>query len=160
MHVNLIFFTDAAKSDKLGFGGVFGRYWMKGSWWNFVKDFDPSIEYLELYALVVTVDLWAKHFANKRVLIFCDNEAVVHMVNQTSARCENSMVLIRLLVLTSIKFNCRIFVHQVPGIQNILADPLSRNKMTKFWQEASKLNMKRKPSPLPDKMWPPHKIWR
>ena len=83
----LNFYTDTAKSDKLGFGGVFGTHWMKGNWIGFVGQCNPSIEYLELYALIGGEDLWASYFSHRRV-IFCDNESVVHMVNQTTAKCE------------------------------------------------------------------------
>ena len=125
----LNFYTDTAKSDKLGFSGSFDNHWMKGYWQGFIRQCNPSIEYLELYALVVAVDLWSWKFRNNRVIIFCVNESVIHMVNKTSTGCKNCMVLIRLLVLTSMKNNCRIFAKHVKGIQNCLSDALSRNNM-------------------------------
>ena len=50
------FATDASANCSLGFGCVFGNNWTFGMWeQGFIKKHSPSIEYLELYALVVGV---------------------------------------------------------------------------------------------------------
>ena len=92
----LQFYTDAAKSDRLGIGCLFGNHWLHKKWNSFIADCNPSIEYCELFALTVGVDLWGHEFRNKRVIIYCDNMSVVHMVNKSSTGCQNCMVLIRL----------------------------------------------------------------
>ena len=89
------FYTDAAKSAKLGFGYFFNGSWTSGIWGEFIDRADPSIEFLELYGMALAIVLWANRLKNRRVIIFCDNESVVEMVNQSSARCPNSMILIR-----------------------------------------------------------------
>ena len=44
----LKFFTDASANEKLGFGGIFENNWIFGcSEPSFVKECQPSIEYLE-----------------------------------------------------------------------------------------------------------------
>ena len=102
------FFTDVAKSDTLGLGYVFNHSWVSQKWDGFVKQCDPSIEYLELFALTVAIDLWGHKFCNHRITIFCDNQAVVHMVNKSAAKCVNCMVLIRLIVINSMRYNFRV----------------------------------------------------
>ena len=47
---DISFYTDASKS--IGFGGYCGTHWMHAKWNpQFIKEYDPSIAYLELYAV-------------------------------------------------------------------------------------------------------------
>ena len=114
----LDFYTDAAKGKLLGADGVFGSRWFFLKWENkFIETEDPSIEYLELYGFCVAVYIWTPHLLrNRRIVIFCDNQAVVNMVNNTAAKCMNCMVLIRLLVLRCLQFNVRIFCRWVKDL--------------------------------------------
>ena len=59
-----------------------------------------------------------KKLSNRRVVVFCDNKSVVEMVNRSSAGCPNSMMLIRLITLTSIKYNVR-FLHVMSGARTM-----------------------------------------
>ena len=120
-------FTDSAKGHDLGFGGVFRPHWLFGHWkQDFIKREDPSIEFLELYGLVVAVFVWSKELINRRIVVFCDNQAIVNMINNNSSSCQFCMKLIRMLVLLSLKRNMRIFAKWVRGSLNIQADLLSR----------------------------------
>ena len=101
------FFTDA--SGKIGFGGICGLVWMHGRWPKCFIDQKPSIEFQELYALLAGILAWLHLFQNKRVIIFCDNQSIVAMVNKTTSSCHRSMVLIRILVLHCLKWNTRVF---------------------------------------------------
>ena len=60
-------YSDA--SGKIGFGALCGSSWMYGRWGNFLSE-DPSIEYLELFALTVGVLAWIKRFENGRIYIY------------------------------------------------------------------------------------------
>ena len=82
-------------------------------WGNFVEKGNPSIEYLELYAIAVVIVFWADLLQNRRVVIFCNNESVVKMVNRSSARCPNSMTLIRIITIISLHSNVRFFVRHI-----------------------------------------------
>ena len=83
----LSFYTDAAKSPLRGFGCVFGNKWIFGQWpENFIQDQDPSIEFLELYALCVGILSWENLLENMRIVIFCNNQAVVNMVNNLTSK--------------------------------------------------------------------------
>ena len=74
----LNFYTDSSKSETQGFGCVFGISYTWGQWPpNFVRNHNPSIEYLELFALCIGVLTWSNHLINTIVVIFCDNHAVV-----------------------------------------------------------------------------------
>ena len=67
-----------------------------------------------------------------RIVVECDNEAVVHMVNNSSSSCKYCMVLIRKLVLKCLLLNTRVFARHLKGIFNVLPDRLSRIKLSEF----------------------------
>ena len=67
---------------------------------------------------------WGDLLVNTRVVIFCDNQSVLEMVNNTTSICKNCMYLLRLLVLNNLRFNRRISVKYVKSADNILADSL------------------------------------
>ena len=102
-------YTDA--SGKIGFGAICnGRFWMHARWSeNFLRICKPSIEYQELFAVVASVLAWGHLFRNSRLVLFCDNQSVLGMINHTTSSCRNCMVLIRILVLKCMVENLRIF---------------------------------------------------
>ena len=152
-------FSDATKKIGLGYGGICGNSWMYGEWDpQFMKKCDPSIEFLELYALVGTVLNWIHRYRNKRVTLFCDNQAVVQMVNNTSSSCKQCMTLIRILVLKCLTENVRLFATYIHSRDNTASDLLSRQEILKFknlkdtWEE--------NPTPISDKLVPAMKLWK
>ena len=155
----LQFWTDASKNPNLGFGCVFENNWTYGRWnAQHILDTNASIEYLELFALCAGVLTWEKKIANRRVTIFCDNQAVVQMVNNNTSSCRNCMILLRILTLNNLKYNQRIFVKYIRTNLNKLADSLSRLKFGLFWKYASP-GMSLFPSDLPKRVWPMQKLW-
>ena len=154
-------FSDA--SGKLGMGAICGRNWMYQMWdEQFIRKHRPSIEYLELYAVVAAVLAWIHEFKNKRIILFCDNKSVVDMINQTTTSCKNCMVLIRILVLKGLIENVRIFAKHIEGVKNVLADSLSRNKLQAFFTTCKKNGRKicLKPTSVSNVIWPVTKIWK
>ena len=88
-------FSDAAKNKKLGFGAICQNSWTFSQWDpDFIEDCDPSIEYLELFAVLVGVKNWLHRFQNRRIVLFCNNQSVVHMINKTTSSCKNCLFLI------------------------------------------------------------------
>ena len=69
----LDFYTDA--SGVIGFGGICNQSWFVGSWPKYLLGTNPSIEFLELYAVACGTLFWIKNFKNSRICIFCGNEA-------------------------------------------------------------------------------------
>ena len=59
------FTSDASKNSKLGFGCIMKNSWLWGRWEpGFVETFDPSIEFLELFALCAGVLTWEAQLVN------------------------------------------------------------------------------------------------
>ena len=153
-------YSDA--SGKIGMGALCQKDWMYMLWpEEFIKRNKPSIEYLELFGVVAGVLTWIHRFKNKRIILFCDNETVVRMINITSTSCKNCMVLIRILVLKGLIENVRIFAKHVAGVKNVLADNLSRNRIDLFHKNCIILgkHMHSNPTPIPEAIWPIQKIW-
>ena len=83
--VQLDLYSDASRNFQLGFRGLCQNEWMFGQWDEFTRSVEPSIEYLELYAVTIAVILWIWKFANQRITLFCDNMSIVHMINNMSS---------------------------------------------------------------------------
>ena len=150
---------DSSANADLGFGCIFGKRWFFGRWEpGFIVNKEPSIEYLELAALCMAVLTWSDLLCNTRIVIFCDNQAVMHMVNNSTSRCKNCMVLLRVLIADGLTHNRRVFVGWVSTKENILADSLSRGKIALVKRLAPHMN------PQPDcismDIWPLSNIWK
>ena len=116
-------YSDASHGETLGFGGICEDSWMYGRWEDdFIKDYEPNIAYLELYALAAGVINWLHRFRNRRIVLFCDNQSIVGMVNKTTASCKNYLALIHILVYQSLIHNTRVFTKYVPSKSNKALD--------------------------------------
>ena len=158
----LEFYTDAAKGASLGMGGIFGqKCFFAQLEHNYIQEKDPSIEYLKLLALCVVVFCWCDSLKNRRIIFFCNNQSAVTMVNNTTSKCKNCMILLRMLVVRSLEFNMRIFCRWVMGSKNIRAELLSRQRINGFKNYIKKNNLKTEdqPSQLPIDLWPASKLW-
>ena len=137
----LNFTSDASRNYSLGMGAVFKNNWIVMRWnKKFIEEEDPSIEFLELFALTAAVTTWTQYkelkLLDRRITIFCDNQAVVSMVNNFASSCPQCCKLICILAITGIRYNLRIFVKFIRSGDNILSDALSRMNFEHFWHEA------------------------
>ena len=156
----LNFYTDSSANKKLGFGCIFNNRWMFRQWEeNFVQEKKTSIEYLELATLCIGVITWGHLLRDRCIIIFCDNQAVVQMVNNQTSKCPNCMVLIRKLVLDSLKNNRRVFVRYVFSKANFLADSLSHMKL-KLFRKLTPATINQLPDKPTELLWPLSKVWQ
>ena len=139
-------FTDA--SGSLGFGAVFGSKWCYGAWsasWINCKN-----ALLEFYPIVLSLSLWGSEMQNQCILFFTDNEALVHVINKQSCKDKEVMFFVQKLVLVCLRNNI-VFkakhIH-VRGINNTLADSLSRLQIQKF-RLLAPLYMDQAPTDIP-----------
>ena len=85
-------YSDASRNFELGFGMYCGTEWIFGQWnCRFMEIHQPSIEFLELFAVTVGILKWIKLYKNWKITLFCDNESVVWMINNTSSKCKRCM---------------------------------------------------------------------
>ena len=151
-------YSDATRNFSLGFGAICGSDWMWSNWdRQFMEKAQPSIAYLELWALTAGVLRWIHRFENRRIFLFCDNKTARDIVNSASSKCKNNMVLVRLITLKSMLHNVRVYVKYVPSKENKISDALSRNDWIKFKQNGPHMN--EISTEIPDEIWPISKIW-
>ena len=158
----LNFYSDASAAKELGFGAIFNNKWLYAKWeLGYISKFEPSIDYLELFALVCAILSWEdkKELQHSRVVVFSDNSATVAMINSMSSSCRNCMYLLRLLTLNNLIHNRRVFAKHVWGILNDLPDALSRLQFKRFWHLAPK-SMDKEPSEISAMVWPASHIWQ
>ena len=90
-------------------------------------------------------------------MLFCDNEAVVHMINNSTSICRNCMVLIRFIVLEGLVNNTRIYARYVNTKDNGKAAAISRLQWKRFRQLGPLMDDK--PKEIPKILWPMKNIW-
>ena len=155
--------SDTAKSDKLEMGATFNDRWLFMAWGTtFIRQMDPSIEFLELYALTMAIVTWEKddpQLTNNRVVFFCDNQAVLHMVNNFASSCPQCRKLLLILALWGIRYNLRVTVRYVRSEQNVLPDVLSRPDFAHFYRCAPSM-MNPKPDRLDQRLLPIMDFWQ
>ena len=153
------FFTDASRNHRLGCGGICGKSWFFARWpTGFVEQKQPSIAFLELVGVAIGIVNWIHRFKDQHVTIFCDNQSVIHMVNNTTSGCKNCMTLIRLITLKAMIHNVVITAKYVRSKDNLLSDKLSRMQIKQF-KKLTKGSYNTKPDRLPSEIWPITKLW-
>ena len=152
-------YSDSSLNPNLGCGGVCMTSWFVLQWdADFILQKKPSIAYLELYAVTINVLSYLHLFEGKNISLFCDNMAVVEMINNKTSSCRNCMVLIRMVVLKSMIHNVKVSARHVTTKANMISDSLSRLDFDRF-RRLSGDKYQDEPSDIPSELWPMTKIW-
>ena len=140
----LSLYTDSAQS--LGYGGVYGSRWFYGMFPTPWQSFNITL--LELYPIVLAVNIWGPLWKNHCILFFTDNEALTAIINKQSSTDNNIMKLLRCLVLACLQYNVLFQAKHIQGRKNVLADALSRQRIDRFKQLCPLSNPTPTPVPL------------
>ena len=158
---DLGFSSDTSANPLFGIGAVFQHRWLFTQWEpGYIKKYNPSIEYLELYAVVTTLLTWGQYLKNIRLLIHCVNSAVVGMLNSMSSTCKNCMFLLRSLTLNNLVHNRCVFARHISSEDNFLSDVLSCLQFKHFWRLVPEIGMDKEPTKLSPLVWPASSIWQ
>nr|XP_033806845.1 uncharacterized protein LOC117363363 isoform X1 [Geotrypetes seraphini] len=149
--VDLELFSDAAGG--VGFGLYCNGDWCAERWpAEWVRSgVTKNITLLELFPLLVACELWSGVLRNRRVVFWCDNLGVVEVVNRQAARCLAVNALMRELVLRCLRLNLFVRARHVPGLQNGIADALSRFNFLQFRRLAP--GARAEGSRMPARLW-------
>ena len=143
--------TDAAGSAYLGWGAWLPHtgHWMYCQWELEVFDIlNPSIDFLEFYALLVAVVMWAPILMDHVVLFRSENTPAVYaLINKTSSS-DDMMLLIHYITLFGMTHNIKILAKDIKGTTNKFCDLLSQFKFQAF-HTAKPENTREYPS-IPD----------
>ena len=91
--------------------------------------------------------VWGRRWKKSAILVHCDNQAVVEVVNAGSSRDSEIMHLLRSLFFVSAHFELSIRAVHVAGKDNVKADAISRDNVSLFLAQAPEAD--RSPTPLP-----------
>ena len=141
--------SDAAQSK--GFGATLGREWFNGAWPISLRGVD--ITTLEFYPITVALVVWGPKLRHLNLNIHTDNEALVSIINsQTVKGNELCLKLLRLFVLTCLRFSIYVKAFHIPGTENSISDALSRLQMERFRSLAPGMHLR--PIPIPPHLSP------
>ena len=136
-------YTDASG---LGFGGFFQSAWFCQEWGP-EHQHGPvsSIMWREMYPIAVAAQLWGPQWQTKKILLHCDNQAVATAWESGSCRNLEVMNLIRTTLRIAARYNFILLIRHISGIDNSIADALSRLQLSRFRSLAPSAN----PDPVP-----------
>ena len=148
---DLELFTDAAGSA--GYGAFHRGAWSAAPWpgaWQ-VAGLVSNLVLLELFPVVVALEIWGAEFRNLKVRLHCDNLGVVQVINRASASSQPVVRLLRYLVLRCLRLNVFLYAVHIPGVKNDIADALSRFQWDRFRELAPAAEQRG--FPCPEWLW-------
>ena len=125
---DLDLYTDS--SGATGFGAYCCGDWFNGCWPPELTD--RSIQFKELYPIVLAASVWGHRWAILRIRFLCDNQVVVYSIVSGSSHCSHMMHLLRNLCLIAARCNFTVSAQHLPGNHDIIADSFSRYNMQVF----------------------------
>ena len=116
---------------------------------------DWHINQLELFTIVLACKLWGPKLAGNRILVKCDNLVAVWAINKLSSKSKIIQNLIRELLYWAAHFQFEIKAVHVPGVDNQVADWLSRWHLKDARSSFQDWNRKSgyKEVAVPDHLW-------
>ena len=139
-------FTDS--SGGVGFGAFYQGEWFNGRW--SAVQIPRSIQYKELYPIVIAALTWGERWRTLKVRFLCDNATVVACLTSGSSHCPHVMHLMRNLSLIAASQNFNFSAQPIAGVHNAIADSLSRFQMEEFFHLAPHANPQ--PTPFPQSL--------
>ncbi len=131
-------------SGSWGCGAITGTKWFQLQWPTVCLH--KSIAVKELMPIILAVMVWGRSWFGCHVHCHCDNEAVVTILGSRYALNPDLMHLLRWLFFLEAYYKLHISASHIRGVDNILADNLSRNNLSSFLLQAP--IMSRSPAPF------------
>ena len=128
--VDLHLFTDS--SDLAAAGFYDGAWFIVPFIFEFAELKSMSINWRELFAIVVAAETFGSSWSGKRILMHCDNMCVVEVVNSGTSKSADIMHLLRKLFFICAKFHFEISTCYINTKVNDIADALSRLQFDRF----------------------------
>ena len=140
--------TDASN---IGLGAIYGNSWIQAAWPTQFNNVQYDIDFKELFTIVIATKTWGHNWAGKRIVFLTDNLPITQIWQAGSTKSPLLMSLIRTLYLTAARLQCFISFKHVYGLDNPIADAISRFQDAKFRQLAPSADAY--PTPLPPNVW-------
>ena len=123
---DIIFSSDACLTGGGGWCESLKEFWHAPFPEQIIKSEGVHINELEALALTISIKIWRKQIVNLNVLIFCDNQTTVDVVNTGHAKNLFAQKCLREICYITAKANAVVKVVHKPGVFNRLADFCSR----------------------------------
>ena len=142
--------SDAAGS--VGFDAYSQGQWFFGPWAS--SQVHQSIAYKELFPVMIAANLWGSQWSKRHILFCSDNQAVIAILSSRMSKVPVLMHLLRNLLLSVVCCGFTFTAIHVPGVDNKVADAISRF----LWQEFQRLapEAHSTPCPIPQLLLAPH----
>ena len=130
---DLQLFTDA--SGSYGYGGYLNGEWFQATWLPqhlLNPTMGISIDWQELFAIYIACYLWGPSWSGKHICMWCDNLPVVSIINSKRSKSPRIMDLVRAITILTLEHNFSFTARHIPGLDNSIADSLSRFQMDRF----------------------------
>ena len=133
-NVELALYTDSAGGVTLGCAALFKTSWVALQWPNewHGKVILKDITFLELVPISLAFHVWGSELQNKRIVLYTDNMALVHVLNKKTSKSKRVMSLLRPMVLRAMIYDIQFKSVHIEGKHNTLVDLLSRQKWVQF----------------------------
>jgi hypothetical protein len=122
----------ASDSSLFACGGTCGNHWFSLEFPEAMRQSTSDIAVKELAALVLTVLVWGIERSGSRLVMGCDNQAVIAILNSGSSKNPVLMSLMRFFVLECLRLNVSISPIYVRSEDNTGPDLLSRMKVAEY----------------------------
>ena len=121
---DLDLYTDS--SGIIGYGAYCQGHWFNGRWTP--AQLSHSIQWKELYPIVLAAYIWGEHWSTLRIRLLCDNQAVVHCIVNGTSRCPHLMSLLRNLFLLAARHNFNISAQHITHSKRNKKAPIKYSK--------------------------------
>ena len=126
-------YTDIVTTKELWWGAWWFPFWIAYHWdLNHMQQNNYSIDFLELYAVLVAVWVWMPYFTNKVPVVHSDNQSMVQALHNRFSSSPCMLILLRFLTLHCILNNIHIDSQYVPASLNQIIDLLSCFQLSRF----------------------------
>ena len=113
-------------SSLKGCGGICHYQYFHSSYPVWILDQSLPIHKLEMLSVLIAIRFWGSHCTGSKVQIFCDNEPVVRVINSSKTKDEFLSTCLRELWLVVSTYGFELRCVHLPGVDNRVADWLSR----------------------------------
>ena len=105
-------------------GAYWSGHWIQSHWSG--DQVDSGTVWKELFAIASAVNTWGHHWPKKKVLVHCDNQAVVEIWKKSTTNCPEVISLFHMLYFCAAQYNIHVIVTHIAGTDNCITDALSR----------------------------------
>ena len=138
-------------SGSWGCGAWCDMCWFQLEWDDRSKGFNVATE--ELIPIVIAAVIWGRGWQGCKIKAYCDNVAVVTILNSRYCQDKVLMQMLRCLFFIEAQFHFQISATHIPGSHSELADDLSRNRVASFKEKRKSANANPSLIPLSLLQW-------